>query len=298
MYNIVHLHQQFCEHAFTFKGNSKKTIITYENTFNKFFYTTEILDIRSVTRQSIESYIIEGKRLNNWAAKTIRNHLLYLSLFFDWAIQNNIIQENPVKDISRPKLPKKLPRSLSKQQAFDLLDWTRNYPYYYQFERYRSTAILATFIFTGIRLRELYNLQMVDLDIKDRKILIVRSGKGNKDRIIPLNNRLIDFLHPYLRAREKLGRTTPYFFTALRQNKKMGDSTVKCLVEKIRKHCGIYFTPHMLRHTFATLMLEGGCDIYSLSKMLGHADIQTTTIYLSASSTHLQKQMLKHPLYV
>jgi len=76
----------------------------------------------------------------------------------------------------------------------------------------------------------------------------------------------------------------------------MGYNVIKRLFAKIKKSSGIYFTPHMLRHTFATLMLEGGCDIYSLSKMMGHSDIKTTTLYLSATVKHLQSQMLKHPL--
>lgn len=297
MYNLVYLHQQFCEHALVFKGNSKKTIIAFENSFNTFLQSSNQLDIRSITRQDIERYILDGQKLNNWVPKTIRNHLLYLSLFFDWAIQYNHIQENPTKEITRPKLPKKLPKSLSKQKASELLKWTQNYPYYYSFERQRSTAIIAVFIFTGIRLRELYDLQMIDIDLVHQKSLIVRAGKGNKDRMIPLNRQLIDILHTYLKARTRLQRKSPYFFTALRHDKKMGGSTIKCLVEKIRTHSNIYFTAHLLRHTFATLMLEGGCDIFSLSKMMGHADIQTTTIYLSASTAHLQQQIHKHPIY-
>ena len=71
---------------------------------------------------------------------------------------------------------------------------------------------------------------------------------------------------------------------------------IKRLVEKLREKSGIYFYPHMLRHTFATLMLEGGCDLFALSKMMGHSDIKTTTIYLSATTAHLQEQIKKHPL--
>jgi site-specific recombinase XerD len=74
------------------------------------------------------------------------------------------------------------------------------------------------------------------------------------------------------------------------------ETGIKRLVEAIREASGIKFTIHKLRHTFATLMLEGGCDIFSLSKMMGHSDIKTTTIYLAASAEHLRAQMIKHPL--
>lgn len=76
----------------------------------------------------------------------------------------------------------------------------------------------------------------------------------------------------------------------------MGQTTVRKLIVKLKEASGVEFHAHLLRHTFATLMVEGGCDIYSLSKMMGHSQINTTTIYLSASVVHLQKQMHKHPL--
>ncbi len=91
-------------------------------------------------------------------------------------------------------------------------------------------------------------------------------------------------------------RECPYFFTAMREDKKMGDKVIPRLVIKLREKSKIYFYPHMLRHTFAVLMLEGGCDLFSLSKMMGHSDIKTTTIYLSTTTAHLQEQIKKHPL--
>lgn len=297
MYNIIHLHQRFCEYSLVFKGNTKSTIVALENSFQTFLKSTEQLNVQRINRQDIVRFIIDGKTMRSWSPKTIRNQLQYLSLFFDWCITEGHLQVNPTKDIPRPKLHKQLPKAISKEAAVTLIEYTQNYPYYYSFERYRSTAIIATFLFTGVRLRELENLTMIDIDIEHTKTLTVRKGKGNKDRIIPINNRLIDILERYLRAREKLQRKTPYFFTALRHDRKMGGSTVKCLIDKLRERSNIYFSAHVLRHTFATLMLEGGCDLFSLSKMMGHSDIKTTSIYLNATTAHLQQQIHKHPLY-
>lgn len=150
-------------------------------------------------------------------------------------------------------------------------------------------------MYTGIRLQELRNLKMVDVDFTE-KTLFVESGKGDKDRIVPLNNKLIEILQDYLKERVRLKKSCPYFFTAMREDNRMGDLVIKRLVIKIREKTKIHFYPHLLRHTFATLMLEGGCDLFSLSKMLGHSDIKTTTIYLSATTAHLQQQIEKHPL--
>ena len=122
------------------------------------------------------------------------------------------------------------------------------------------------------------------------------SGKGNKDRLIPLHFRVGLYLRDYLKERDRLGRTSPFLLVGARSDNPIQYRSVTDLVKKVKKASGIYFAPHMLRHTFATLMLEGGCDIYSLSRMMGHSDISTTTIYLSASVTHLQAQMTKHPL--
>jgi len=170
-----------------------------------------------------------------------------------------------------------------------------NYPYGYTFLRCRNHAIFSTFIFAGLRKQELLTLKFTDIDIENLTIF-VRQGKGKKDRIIPMTYTLAQSLKRYLEYRKKLNKTCPEFFTSLNRNQGFTDTGLKRLVEQIRKASGVTFTVHKLRHTFATLMLEGGCDIYSLSKMMGHSDIKTTTIYLYASAEHLRSQMTKHPL--
>ncbi|MFZ1321997.1 MAG: tyrosine-type recombinase/integrase [Ignavibacteria bacterium] len=205
------------------------------------------------------------------------------------------ITVNPIEKIEVPKLEKRLPSKLTKQDAMKILEIVDNYPYQCKFLRFRNYAIFATFIFTGIRKNELLNLKFTDVDIENLS-LFIRQGKGNKDRIIPINYRLAETLQKYLEVRKKAYKTCPEFFTSYTYDMGFTESGIKRLVEKIVKTSGIKFTVHKLRHTFATLMLEGGCDIYSLSKMMGHSDIKTTTVYLAASVHHLREQILKHPL--
>jgi len=194
-----------------------------------------------------------------------------------------------------PKLERKILPKLSKQDAIRLLEVVYNLPYGYTYLRYRNRAIFATFIHAGLRKKELLRLKLADVDIEGLTIF-VRQGKGNRDRIIPMSFTLADILKRYLAERRRLNKTCPEFFTSLNRNTGFTDTGLKHLVLKARSASKIHFTIHKLRHTFATLMLEGGCDIYSLSRMMGHSDISTTTIYLAASAEHLRGQMMKHPL--
>lgn len=294
--DILQLHERFCQHSLVFKGNTPRTIYWFQTDikwFLKFYPGLE--KIEDVTREKIEGWILNGKLEKNWSAQTIKLRLQSMSSFLKWATQQEYIQENPCDKIPKPKLPKTIPKHLTAEQAEHLMDWTRNYPYTYKFDRKRAIAIMGTFLYTGIRKGELANLKMEDVDIID-KTLYVRNGKCAKDRMIPLHSTLIIYLKDYLRDRKRLKKSTPYFFTAMRQDSKMGDPVVKRLFEKIQKKSGIKFHPHLLRHTFATLMLEGGCNLYALSRMMGHSDIKTTTIYLAATKTHLIDQIGKHPV--
>lgn len=163
--------------------------------------------------------------------------------------------------------------------------------------RYRNHAIFSTFIYTGLRRSELLNLKVIDVDIENRTIF-VRNGKGAKDRILPMSHTLAQRLTKYILERKKRNKTCPEFFASNNKNKGFTDGGLRHLTRELKKVCQIDFTVHRLRHTFATLMIEGGCDIYSLSKMMGHSDISTTTIYLSTTVEHLRGQMLKHPLNI
>lgn len=295
MTSALHLHDQFCEYASIFKNNTPRTIQAFRHSFHFFVRETQITSIQEIDQPLIEQFLIHGKLHRQWSPKTIRNHLQYLSVFLDWCVTRQYIDANLTKQITKPKLPKRVPKSLNKEQAITLLDWAKHYDYRYPFERPRALCIIAFFIFTGVRLRELYNLKMMHVSVHTKTITI-RSGKGDKDRLIPINLRLGRIIEGYLAARETYGKTTSAFFASSRGDRPMGQMAIKRLVEKLRHASGIYFYPHLLRHTFATLMIEGGCDIYSLSKMMGHSDIQTTTLYLSASTHHLQRQIGKHPL--
>jgi site-specific recombinase XerD len=255
----------------------------------------EIKSLQDVTETKVKELFYYGRTSRNWSANTFIIYHKTLLVFFRWCVKEGYMTINPVIDIEVPKLEKKLPKKLNKQMALRLLEVVYNYPYTCKFLRYRNHAIFSTFIFAGLRKMELLNLSFADVDL-DNMTLFVRQGKGRKDRIVPINHLLAQSLKRYLEERTKLRRTNPEFFSSRNRNAGFTEHGLKHLVDEICISANMKFSVHKLRHTFATLMLEGGCDIYSLSTMMGHSDIKTTTIYLSASAEHLRAQIAKHPL--
>lgn len=293
--SIQLLSQKFFEYSKYIKGYSPYTIARYRQVINYFSAFANISEIDEVTPENTRNLFYYGRTEQKWTPNTFICYHKSLGVFFRWCIKEGHLKNNPIEDIEVPKLEKRIPEKLTKQDAMKVLEVVDNYPYQCNFLRFRNHAIFSTFIYTGVRKKELLNLKFTDVDIENLSIFI-RQGKGSKDRIIPITYRLAEALTKYVEVRKKAFKTCPEFFTSYTYDMGFGESGIKRLVEKIKKTSRIKFTIHKLRHTFATLMLEGGCDIYSLSKMMGHSDIKTTTVYLAASAEHLREQILKHPL--
>lgn len=289
------LAQQFYDYSQFIRGYSKDTIRRYRQVINFYCALAGIEEIEEVNNDNVRNLFFYGRTQRKWSANTFICYHKSLGVFFRWCIQEGKMKDNPTKDIEIPKLEKRLPPKLTKQEAMRLLEVVYNFPYKYHFLRYRNYAIFSTFLFAGLRKKELLKLKYTDVDLENLSIFI-NQGKGSKDRVVPICAKLADCLERYLKERKRLKRTCPEFFTSLNRNIGFTETGIKRLVESIKKASDIKFSIHKLRHTFATLMLEGGCDIYSLSRILGHNDIKTTTIYLAASAEHLRSQMTKHPL--
>ncbi len=295
MKSILQLHQEFCQYQVVFKNNTPRTIKWFKEVIGYFVKHTEVNYLHEINQETVEQWLINGKCERNWSSKTIRTRLGNLRLFFKWCVQRDHIKENPADGIPVPKLESKIPKHLSKDKSSLIMDWAKCYPYYHSYEKPRAVAILATFLFTGIRLQELLNLKLHDVNIKE-STLFIESGKGRKDRMIPINAQLKRYLENYVAIRSRINNKSVYFFVSLISTGKMNDLVINRLFKKIEDKSGIHIHAHLLRHTFAVLMLEAGCNLFSVSRLLGHSDIKTTTIYLSATVAHLQDQVSKHPL--
>jgi len=293
--DIPILLERFCDYILSIRGYSPDTIRRYRYVVTRYCKMMKVSEISKVSDENVRDLFYIGRTERNWSVNTFIVYHKTLLVFFRWCVKQGYMEKNPILDIEKPRLEKRLPTKLNKQSALKLLEIVDNYPYESKFLRLRNHAIFSTFIFTGLRKQELLNLKYNDVDLENLSIFI-RQGKGNKDRIIPMSYNLAQTLKKYLDERKKQNKTSPEFFSSSRGNMGFTVNGLKKLIDQVRLSSGIKFSAHKLRHTFATLMLEGGCDIYSLSKMMGHSDIKTTTIYLSASAEHLRSQMIKHPL--
>jgi site-specific recombinase XerD len=293
--DIQILSQKFCDYSTYIKGYTKDTIKGYKFVVKFFCQIEKVQEIEEVNDDNIRHFFYHGRTERNWSSATFITYHKSLIVFFRWCVTEKYLEKNPIDDIETPRLEKKLPSKLTKQDAMKLLEFVYNYPYSNNFVRCRNYAMFATFIFAGLRRQELLNLKFTDIDIENFSIF-VRQGKGSKDRVIPICHTLAEIYKKYLSQRKSQNKTCPEFFASYNRNMGFTEHGLKHLVEDFKKESGIKFGVHKLRHTFATLMLEGGCDIYSLSKMMGHSDIKTTTIYLAASAEHLRSQIVKHPL--
>ncbi|MGC4100857.1 tyrosine-type recombinase/integrase [Ferruginibacter sp.] len=287
--------KEFYDYSVYFKGYSKQTIKRYKYVIDLYCKLSGVQFITDVSVENVRSIFFIGRTERNWTTNTSVVHHKSLLVFFRWCKTKGYMEFNPIESIDRPRIEQKLPKKLTKQDALRLLEIVYNYPYTNKFLRYRNHAIFSTFVFAGLRKNELLHLKYADVDL-DNMTLFINQGKGAKDRFVPISQTLAKSLRFYLEERRRCNKSCPEFFTSFVQNKGFTENGLKHFVDIIQPIFGMPFTVHKLRHTFATLMLEGGCDIYSLSKMMGHSDIKVTTVYLYASAEHLRSQIVKHPM--
>lgn len=287
--------QNFYDYSLHIKGYSKHTIRRYKYVIDFFCKQSGVKTIDEVTVKNIRALFLHGRIERHWSSNTVLVFHKSLMVFLRWCKIEGFIATNPVEEIEKIQIEQKLPVKLTKQDALLLLEIVENYPYKHNYLRYRNHALFAMFIHAGLRKNELLNLKYADVDLENCSIF-VRQGKGCKDRFVPISGTLTKSLERYLEQRRKWNKTCPAFFASRLGNRALTENGLNHLVKVIQIASPVKFTVHKLRHTFATLLLEGGCDIFSLSKMMGHSDIKTTTIYLSASVEHLRGQMMKHPL--
>lgn len=284
MSEIEELINKFIEYLIIDKKYSENTIKSYNNDLKKFNNYFDNKSINKIEESNIKNYIKYLKQENN-DNRTISHNISTLRSFYKFLLIEKIIKNNPMEYIEQPKLKKTLPKTLTIEEIDKLMDIKLKDAF-----SYRNKAMLELMYSSGLRVSELINASIHDIDTSNCIIRIM--GKGSKERIVPLGDYAIKYIEIYLREyREKLTKRELNDYLFLNNHgKKMTRQGFFKILKQLTKEKGIKtdFSPHTLRHSFATHLLNGGADLRSIQEMLGHESISTTQIY-----THVSKEKLK-----
>lgn len=261
------------------KGLSDKTRESYQYdllVYSDFLKGKGIDDVCLIKSSHIKEFL---KARSSEETSTIAHNLTVIKNFHSYLLKENIVRGNEAEFIERPKLKKALPKTLSVTDVDKLLDIELKTPF-----DYRNKAMLELMYGCGLRVSELVALEINDIDMTNCLIRIV--GKGNKEREIPIGEYSIYYLMEYLKVREKLlkKKSCTKLFLNNHGNGMTRQGFFKNL-KVILKEKGLseVVSPHTLRHSFATHLINRGADLRSIQEMLGHADISTTKIYTRIS---------------
>ncbi len=271
------------------KGLATNTVVSYERDLKSYLlYLNKVEEVSSldeVTRATIIQFLKflteKGK-----SSKTIARHIASIRSFHQFLLREKVTTQDPTVHIDRPKQEQKLPQVMSVEEVQALLEG----PDVSKVFGIRDKAMLELLYATGMRVSELISLNLSDVHMTMGFVRCI--GKGNKERIIPLGKMAQNAIASYIeesRSQLTKKKTTDALFVNLHGNRLTRQGFWKIL-KKLTKEAGIEkeLTPHTLRHSFATHLLENGADLRAVQEMLGHADISTTQIY-----THVTKTRMK-----
>ncbi|MGD9732663.1 MAG: site-specific tyrosine recombinase/integron integrase [Desulfamplus sp.] len=305
---MLNLLQSFIDVLEAEKGYSAHTITAYKKDLTDYINYLEQqykfdIEQNTLTEHLTDELFISLVQKNY---KTIvREYIVYLSgsgikkssiarklsaikSFFDNLARNRAIEVNPADLVPRPKVPRKIPDFLTVDDIFFMLDSIKADSLFGK----RNLAIIETFYSTGIRVSEMAALNFDDIDF-DRQFIKI-SGKGAKERVVPVGERALNAILQYRHMLEH--RFTPLFLN--KNLTRLTDRSMRRILEKIVNECSlrIHVSPHMLRHSFATHMLDAGADLRGIQEILGHASLSTTQIYTHVTIDKLMEVYDKaHP---
>jgi integrase/recombinase XerC len=209
----------------------------------------------------------------------------------NYLLREGLIKSNPASGIKTPKAPKRLPNVLDVDQINQLLNIQETNPI-----SLRDKAILELLYSSGLRLTELVNLNPIDLNLKDKSLMVM--GKGGKTRMVPIGQKAIEAVNQWLDVRSQLAKTDEEALFVGSKGVRLGQRAIQARIRHWGKKNGIQQSvyPHLLRHSFATHLLEASGDLRAVQELLGHKDISTTQIYTHLDFQHLAETYDKaHP---
>ena len=264
------------------KNYSLHTILNYTLDLEDFKDFLGESPIENVDYLVLRKYLARLKE-KSMGSRSVGRHLSTLRSFFRFLTREGILKNNPILSVSSPKLDKHLPQFLTEEEVLKLIDAV--IPKDAKDElRFRDRAILETFYSTGIRISELVGLNLEDIDFISCVVKV--RGKGKKERLVPIGDHAVKAIRVYLEKRKK--QVNVLFLN--KNGARITDRGVRGMVEKYLHLASIRqgISPHTLRHSFATHLLNRGADLRSVQELLGHANLSSTQIY-----THLTTERLK-----
>ena len=278
----------FCR---TEKGLASNSIESYRRDLERFQACQGNRSLSDATLETLRAYVgqLKEEKLSN---RSIARHITTVRGFFGYLVEEGELPVNPAELLAAPKIGTSLPKYLLRPAVDDLI----GSPAEDTVTGLRDRAMIDVLYATGLRVSELINVRISDLDESEGVIRI--AGKGNKQRIIPVGRQALESVATYCSRQRPLllkGRGSPYLFVTSR-----GSAMTRQGFWKLLKNHGKSarlsgsLSPHVLRHTFATHLLEGGADLRSVQAMLGHTDIGTTQIYTHVMRSRLRQTVDKH----
>lgn len=274
MYETI---SQYLEYLELEKGLSINTIDAYRRDLYDFAGKVESLD--KIDRVSINSYIRNLKE-RKLAPTSIIRKVASIRGFFKWTTSMSILEKNPASTLEQPKVPQRLPKVVSLKEIEDMLHSDLS-PL--------DSVIIELLYSCGLRVSELVNLKLNDIDMMSKYIRCF--GKGSKERIVPFGLRALDAIKAYLPQRDLIMRKnnlSTKCLLILEDGRLINRQDVYTLIHQRGKIIHKNISPHTLRHSFATHLLENGADLRVVQELLGHSDVSTTQLY-----THISKKRLK-----
>ncbi len=283
-----------CEEYLSYLKYERKLSL---NTYNSYRYNlikiTEFFlpqNISNLTEDDIRMFLYKSEE----SSKTKAHYLTVLKSFYDYLLDNNKIKINPCLNIKMPKIPQTLPKFLTVEEINQLLDINPTTPILY-----RNKAMLELLYATGMRISELLNLTLANYNEDGCYVKVM--GKGSKERLIPISDITIKYLNLYINEYRPLilkTKESDYLFVNYTGSKMSRQGFFKILKERCREaHIDKEISPHVLRHSFATHLLNNGADLRVIQELLGHENISTTEIYSHISKEKIIADYQKHPHY-
>lgn len=269
-------------------NNYKKDL----NEYNSFILNNKI-NYKNMDYNEAKEYVIYLNKKND-AKSTISRKLSSLRTFYKYLVLNNKVKSNPFLLVSSPKKEKRIPKFINYNNMEEIL----NVPNIKTKEGQRERVILEVLYASGVRVSELVNIKLKDIDFSNKNILIF--GKGSKERLVSFGDYALEYINLYLKEGRNLlldGVKSDYLIVG-KKSEKLTTRRVEQIIDDIIKRTSIKLniTPHMFRHTFATHLLDNGCDLLVVQELLGHASLSSTEIYTHVSNEHLREVYLKcHP---